>query len=140
MAAIGRTNDKGQQEFWHHEGEQGKETVQTLDGTTRVKTWFASGVLVGKTRQLVVEKQSKVLLVYKVLYNEIGNVLRVESVSRKKGFLLKSYSPSGTHLKEYALSDLSLAGKYLDGNTMSWPNLGGFTIREYGAADYTQRK
>ena len=90
-AAIGRANDKKQSEYWFYDASKGEETVQTLDGTKTVKTWFKSGLLSGKIRKIEQTKDSKTVIIGQWAYDENGSLLRkthengdVETFSRDK--------------------------------------------------------
>ncbi len=74
-AAITRTNSAGESEFWHYDAANGRETT-TAKGISTIQTWFTSGILAGKPRNItrVRGKTSEVL--YTASYDEAGNFLR----------------------------------------------------------------
>jgi hypothetical protein len=76
-AAIGRTNQSGQSEFWHKDDAKGEETTQGLDGVKTIETWFTSGVLSGKERKLErIQPDGKKETLEEYAYDEKGEMLR----------------------------------------------------------------
>lgn len=76
-AAIERVNDLGQKEAWHYDLAEGKETVLSADGITRLSQRFVTGPLVGRTRSVVRHLADGTRMTeYVASYDESGNLLR----------------------------------------------------------------
>ena len=84
FAAIGRKNRQGQSEFWHKDDARGTETIQTLDGVKKVKSWFTRGVLAGKPRKIEETKEGQTTTTYRAAYDENGKLIR-EVVGQQQG-------------------------------------------------------
>jgi YD repeat-containing protein len=72
-AAIGRTNEKGQREFWFYNGPKGEEIVHSFDGSSKITSWFTSGKLAGKLRQITSADSES----FHYSYDASGALLRV---------------------------------------------------------------
>jgi len=78
---VGRTNDKGQREFWFLESSKGRETIGLAPtglkgGETRITTSFVSGPLNGRIRrEEFYDGQAKVRNVM-YSYDDAGNLIR----------------------------------------------------------------
>lgn len=75
-AAIGRKNTLGQTEFWHYDGDKGREITQGVDGLQRIETWFVNGKLAGATRKMEIIKDGKVVIKHMMAYNDQGMRIR----------------------------------------------------------------
>ena len=76
-AAMGRTNTKGQKEFWHYNQAKGEEIVQGIDGVKKKVSWFTSGIMSGKVRAIITEREDDLVKYIETRsYDETGRVLR----------------------------------------------------------------
>lgn len=75
-AAIGRTNAKGQKEFWHYDGARGFEISKKGTGDRITKSWFVSGPLRGQVRKIVAETPGGPKVLRSNSYDEKGRVIR----------------------------------------------------------------
>ena len=75
-AAIGRTNAKGQNEFWHHDKAKGEEIVQGIDGVKKVTSWFTSGKLSGKIRKYETFKNGERTNAHSWIYDDKTRLVR----------------------------------------------------------------
>lgn len=75
-ASIGRKNKSNQEELWFKDSAKGEETVQGADGIKKVRTWFTSGRLAGKTREIKEIELGVTRTVLKNSYDENGRILR----------------------------------------------------------------
>jgi len=75
-AAIGRNNANHESEFWHYDGEKGREIVRKLDRTQITTSWFTSGKMVGALRKRIEISNGKEKTIYQASFNENGNVFR----------------------------------------------------------------
>ena len=100
-ASIKRINAGGQSELWNRDEAKGEEVTQGLDGVKKIKTWFTSGVLMGKRRKEITMFNNKIINQNSWFYDEKGKLIRNIQNNIKT----------------------CINGKYLcrfDGNSMKW--------------------
>ncbi len=85
-AAIGRTNAKKEREFWHRNETKGEEIEGTPDGREKITSWFVSGKLNGKLRDIKMRSNGKTETIRKLTYDEQGRVLRDENKEADVGY------------------------------------------------------
>ncbi|MDD2709471.1 MAG: hypothetical protein PHV34_15905 [Verrucomicrobiae bacterium] len=100
-AAIGRVNDQKQREFWHYQGNLGREETLSLEGVKTVKTWFVSGKMSGllrKIEQTTIKdgKNSKPTVTYQATYNE--NAQKIREVNEKGEVTTFKYDQAGNQI------------------------------------------
>jgi hypothetical protein len=77
-ASIARKNKANQQEMWFLDSAGGQETIQSVDGNKKVRSWFVSGKFAGKLRAIVESKNGVDTRVQKWSYDEASRILRDE--------------------------------------------------------------
>ena len=75
-ASITRRNKSNQEEVWFLDSAGNQEITQTADGIKKIITWFPSGKLAGKRRNVTEIKNGKSELLYQASYDEAGHFLR----------------------------------------------------------------
>lgn len=75
-AAIGRTNGQNQKEFWFKDMLNGTETVTSLNGITKVSTFFTSGNITGKIRSITETKNGITRTISARSYDDMGRLMR----------------------------------------------------------------
>ena len=75
-AAIGRTNDKGEKEFWHRDTANGEEITIFKDGSKQVETWFVAGELKNRLRERTLTKNGVTTILYKPFYGPNKEIIR----------------------------------------------------------------
>ena len=113
-AAIGRKNAKGQSEFWHRDKIKGEETF-VRDCATTVKTWFTSGKLAGKTRNITKIENGKSEILYRASYDEHANLFR-RSLASKSGMCEIYYGTKLENNKYIATDDRQIRTIYYINN------------------------
>lgn len=93
-AAIERTNIQKQKEYWFKDDPNGKETTVALDGTKTERSWFTSGVLIGKKRKEITLISNKIVNQNSWKYDETGSLIR----SIQDG-IATDYDSSGRQVK-----------------------------------------
>lgn len=75
-AAIERVNPRGQSEYWLLDGQKGQEITQGVDGVKTIRSWFVSGVLAGRQREIKKIENGAERITYQATYDEKGTLLR----------------------------------------------------------------
>jgi hypothetical protein len=97
-AAIERTNQQNQKEYWFKDDPNGKETLVGLDGTKTEKSWFTSGPAHGKTRKIVQTAGEVKKVLEQCFYDEKGKMIRKIDHNRISTFF--KYDTKGKRLSE----------------------------------------
>jgi hypothetical protein len=111
-AAIDRKNAQGQTESWYYDDAQGREILHSLDGSRKVRSWFTSGRLSGKTRKIEEQNPAGSNTTYQATYNEDGKLIRaVKSYQQREISMSQVVQPAGNN--KYAFSVTLPGGRIL---------------------------
>ncbi len=75
-AQIERTNALGQSEYWFKDKTNGEKITEDIDGTLTKATWFTSGSLKNKDKEVDQIKDGKTITSDRYVYDENGRVIR----------------------------------------------------------------
>lgn len=113
-AAIGRKNQKGENEFWWANNKDGVETVTSTNGVTTTYNYYKSGVLNNRLRSIRETQGGITTEVVKIAYDDLGNILREVRGNKTTVYIYKRTSSSREVLeKKQIFVDRSLESEEL---------------------------
>jgi hypothetical protein len=95
-AAIERTNQQNQKEYWFKDDPNGMETTVALDGIKTERSWFTSGPAHGKTRKVEQVDGGIKKVLEQSSYDEKGLIIR--KIDSKGGITLFKYNQNGERI------------------------------------------
>lgn len=110
-AAIGRTNNKKQKEYWFKDDPNGKETTVALDQTKTERSWFTSGIMSGKERKETTTFNNRIIDQNSWKYGEEGRLIAKNSSSSKIIYKYIEQNKIGLYRDEKMLQEFETTKK-----------------------------